>query len=476
MLDILHREAVYLWYYFSLQLSQIFRYWVLGMVLGSAISVFAKEHIHSLFRSLHGKRLGVLGIFIASVLGIAPPLCMYGTIPLAASFSESGMMKDWVDKITREDIARGQQYLYNFGDQLGDWLALNGRTSQSMQGGTDEYYIGSCYYANSVKLTADAAHVLGKQEDEAQYRELYRQICRAILKEYFSESGRLCIDTQTGYIVALYTGIYKDKQMIVDGLRKRLYRDCNKLTGGFTGAPIMCRTLAENGMEEEAFYFLLQEEYPGWLNCVNLGATTIWERWNSVLQDGRISGTHMNSLNHYAYGAVVEYLYRDVAGLQCEAPGFKKVTIAPMLNAHLGSVKLCYESIYGTYRSEWEIRKDGTVHIYIEIPFGCTAMVKLPHYAGEAIGELDTGCYEFTYCPTVEVRAKYTPKTMFKDMLQDERATAVIKTVCPMLMFFLGSGNEDFLYETPETLGNMGFLGFREDEVLKLGEELSKII
>lgn len=96
ILDILHREWVYLWYYFSLQLSQIFRYWVLGMVLGSAISVFAKEHIHGLFRSLRGKRLGVLGIFIASGLGIASPLCMYGTIPLAASFSESGMEDDWL--------------------------------------------------------------------------------------------------------------------------------------------------------------------------------------------------------------------------------------------------------------------------------------------------------------------------------------------------------------------------------------------
>ena len=111
MLDILHREAVYLWYYFSLQLSQIFRYWVLGMVLGSVISVFAKEHIHSLFRSLHGKRLGVLGIFIASVLGIASPLCMYGTIPLAASFSESGMEDDWLAAFMMSSILLNPQLI-----------------------------------------------------------------------------------------------------------------------------------------------------------------------------------------------------------------------------------------------------------------------------------------------------------------------------------------------------------------------------
>lgn len=111
MMDILHREAVYLWYYFSLQLSQIFRYWVLGMVLGSVISVFAKERIHGLFRSLHGKRLGILGIFAASALGIASPLCMYGTIPLAASFSESGMEDDWLAAFMMSSILLNPQLI-----------------------------------------------------------------------------------------------------------------------------------------------------------------------------------------------------------------------------------------------------------------------------------------------------------------------------------------------------------------------------
>ena len=112
MLEILHREWVYLWYYFTLQLSQIFRYWVLGMVLGSIISVFAKEHIHGLFRSLQGKRLGVLGIFFASALGIASPLCMYGTIPLVASFSESGMEDDWLAAFMMSSILLNPQLIF----------------------------------------------------------------------------------------------------------------------------------------------------------------------------------------------------------------------------------------------------------------------------------------------------------------------------------------------------------------------------
>ncbi len=111
MLDVLRREGVYLWYYFSVQLEQIFGYWVLGMVLGSAISVFAKDHIHGLFRSMGGKRLGMLGIFAASALGIASPLCMYGTIPLAASFSESGMEDDWLASFMMSSILLNPQLI-----------------------------------------------------------------------------------------------------------------------------------------------------------------------------------------------------------------------------------------------------------------------------------------------------------------------------------------------------------------------------
>lgn len=111
MFDVLRREGIYLWYYFSLQLEQIFGYWVLGMVLGSVISVLAKDHIHSLFRSMHGKRLGVLGIIAASALGIASPLCMYGTIPLAASFSDSGMEDDWLAAFMMSSILLNPQLI-----------------------------------------------------------------------------------------------------------------------------------------------------------------------------------------------------------------------------------------------------------------------------------------------------------------------------------------------------------------------------
>lgn len=385
------------------------------------------------------------------------------------------MMKDWVDKIDREDQKYGHNYLFNFSNQMGDWLALDGRTEQSMKGGTDDYFIGSCYYAMSAQKVADAAAVLGKEDDAKYYHELHEKIREAVLKEYFTETGRLSIDTQTGYIVSLYSGIYKDKERVINGLKERLYKDCYKIKGGFVGAPIMCKVMADNDLQEEAFYFLLQENYPGWMHCIDLGATTIWERWNSVLDDGTMSGTMMNSLNHYSFGAVVEFLYLHVMGLRPLEPGFKKVQISPLINQKLRWVKASYESVYGTYKVEWRLKKDGRVHAKIEIPFGCTALVGFPFYPGQPTGELGAGVYEFEYKPTEDLRSRYTKKTLFGDMMQDEKAMEIIDRVAPPLYQFLVSGDEEFLNESLTTLKGMFFLGFSPELIEQLAVELTQL-
>lgn len=385
------------------------------------------------------------------------------------------MMKDWVDKITKEDKARGQKYLYDFGNQLGDWLALDGRTEQSMEGGTDAYYIGSNYYAMSVQKTATAAEILGYKEDEAYYKDLYEKIKAAIIREYFTETGRLAIDSQTGYIVALYSGIYRDKEAVVAGLKARFYKDCYKLKGGFTGAPILCRVLAENGFEEDAFYFLMQEEYPGWMHCINLGATTIWERWNSVLDDGHLSGTMMNSLNHYSYGAIVEYLYRDVSGLKALEPGFKKALITPLMNGKLKYMNMTYDSAYGEYKVSWKVLKDGNVSVDIQVPFGCSAVIGLPFYEGE-VTEVAAGSYHYEYRPIEDLRQRYNHKTMFKDMMHDPEAMKVIERVSPMLMYFLSTGNQDYFYESLQSLEKLSYMGFTREIVDNLSAELSKLM
>lgn len=382
------------------------------------------------------------------------------------------MMKDWVDKIDRDDAARGHHYQFNFNSQMGDWLALDGRSEQSMKGGTDDYFIASCYYSMSAKMVSDAAEVLGYAKDCIYYAELSEKIRQAVLKEYFTESGKLAVDTQTGYIVALYSGIYRDKERLVEDFRKRLYKDCFKLKGGFVGAPLMCKVMAENDMEQEALYFLTQEGYPGWMHCIDLGATTIWERWNSVLDDGTMSGTMMNSLNHFAFGAVVEYLYRDVAGLKALEPGFRKASIAPQISKKLGFVKLSYDSVYGTYRSEWAIEKDGSVRVLVEVPFGCSANVELPFYPGGNVFEVEAGIHEYTYQPTKNMNALYDKKTLFVEMMEDVRAMACIEKHTPFLKFLLDQGDVEFMHENLTNLREMFYMGFAAEQVDALAEEL----
>jgi alpha-L-rhamnosidase len=300
-------------------------------------------------------------------------------------------MRDWLEWIVRGDDEHGGHRLWNFGFHFGDWLAQDGVTEQSMKGGTDDFFVASMYYYATAGKLARAAQLLGKASDAERYEKLAAAIRKAILHEYFSPSGRLCIDTQTAYLLCLNFGVYIEKERVIEGLQKRLQKDCWKIKGGFVGATMMCRVMAENGMEDLAAYFLFQEGFPGWMHCVDLGATTIWERWNSVLDDGSISGTGMNSLNHYSYGSVMEYVFRDLAGLQSLAPGFTRVRFAPQPTSRLQELSFAYESVSGRYASHWRINADGTLTVRFEVPFGCTAEALLP--GGDTL-ELEAGVFE----------------------------------------------------------------------------------
>lgn len=381
------------------------------------------------------------------------------------------LMKDWVDFIIRGDRKHGENHLWNFGFHFGDWLAQDGVTPQSMKGGTDDYFVASVYYYASVKKLAAAAEITGHQEDAKQYGEKAHKIYQAILHEYYSPSGRLTIDTQTGYLLALNYKIYINKEKIIQGLKARLKKDCYKMKGGFVGATQMCRVMAENGMEELASFYLFQKGYPGWMHCIDLGATTIWERWNSVLDDGSISGTDMNSLNHYAYGSVMEYVYRYIAGVSSVEPGFKKVRIAPQINSQLDSVSFAYDSISGTYVSAWKVQQDGMVTIHIEIPFDCQAAVVLPGTDGRTI-DLSAGVYEETYLPNQDYRQKYKMSSRLEEMKEDAEAMDILKRDLPIAAGMIENGDVESMSMSLEELQSMFFLGFTPPMVAKAAAQL----
>ena len=287
------------------------------------------------------------------------------------------MMMDYVNSLIKKDKEQGNYNLILEGFTYGDWLALDGEGQFNRFGATDNGFIMSVYYYHSVDLLTQAAKELGRYLDLFIYNRIKKRIYKAIINEFFEENGKLRFDSQTSYVLCLHYKIYKNKEIIIDYFKKRLKQDSYHIKTGFTGSPLILQTLFDNGMDEYAYRILYNEDFPGWLYAVNLGATTIWERWNSLLEDGTIGGNEMNSFNHYAYGSVCESIYSRMAGLRNRAPGWKKVEIKPQINYRIKKMDFSYNSISGKYEIKWKI-KNYIFYIDIVIPFGCEALIILP--------------------------------------------------------------------------------------------------
>lgn len=296
--------------------------------------------------------------------------------------AQYGNMTRWVAWLRLEDEQTGNHRIWRGGHHFADWLALDAAYPASCTGGTEPEFIASAFYLYSVRLTAKAAAVLGREEDAARYTRLAEEILAAIRGEYFTASGRLAVCTQTACILTLFLGLApREEEPRVCVMLDRLFEDARmELRTGFVGTAYLCRVLTRYGFQHLAYSLFLREEYPGWLYEVNMGATTVWERWNSILPDGRISDTGMNSLNHYAYGAVMEWLYRDVAAIAPmeDAPGFRRVHMAPMPDPRLGEASFGFESPVGRYESAWQVEDEHTFRWQVTVPFGGQAELALP--------------------------------------------------------------------------------------------------
>ena len=320
-------------------------------------------------------------------------------------------MKMWVEWIYRIDEETGGRRLWQAGFHFADWLSLDAESPMARRGGTDRDFIASCYYLYSTRLTAKAAGVLGLTTDAARYRLLESEILKAIREEYFTAGGKLALNTQTAYVLSLFLGLPEERWVprMRRALDQKFEESDNELRTGFVGTGYLCRVLSENGFSPLVYTLFLREDYPGWLYEVNMGATTVWERWNSVLPDGRISDTGMNSLNHYAYGVVMEWLYGDAAGISPmeNAPGFRRVRMQPHPDARLPEIDFAYESAIGRYRSAFKVTGDKNMVWQVSVPFGGEAELILPkgniignaefvEDAGRMVAAVPAGDYEFT--------------------------------------------------------------------------------
>lgn len=305
-------------------------------------------------------------------------------------------MKAWIDWINRKYV--GATGLWDEGFHFGDWLALDGTTDDSTQGGTDKIYIASTYLKYSSELVSKAAHALGLVEDEAYYRRISQRTKAAIQKTYFTEEGDCTIQTQTAHILALAMDLVSPdiRGKIADRLIKLLQEKDMHLQTGFVGTPFLCKVLSAEGYSAEAYELLFKNDFPSWLYEVDMGATTIWERWNSVLPDGSISDTGMNSLNHYAYGSIAQWMYENIGGLTLKDIGFKSFYVKPEFTEHFTFVDMKYQSAKGLIKIRWERNSEGKYSLYVKVPFDTTAVVELP---GEKDGaHILTAGEHYLYC------------------------------------------------------------------------------
>ncbi|MCG6190553.1 glycoside hydrolase family 78 protein [Maribellus maritimus] len=286
-------------------------------------------------------------------------------------------MKAWVEYMRTR---AGEDYLWTGDTHYGDWLAFATTRSDYPGATTEKDLIATAYYSYSSGLLAEIAAIIGKNDEAKKYQKLSENIKKAFVQEFVTPAGRLVSHTQTAYCLALSFDLLRED--LVPKAAKFLADDVKKmghLTTGFVGTPLLCKTLSDNGYADLAFMLLNRKDYPSWLYPVTQGATTIWERWDGQKPDGTFQDVGMNSFNHYAYGAIGEWLYTYVSGLNIDtqSPGYKHFTLAPHPGGGLTNAQVQYKSLYGNIESGWEV--EGNTLVYkVVIPANTSATVVLP--------------------------------------------------------------------------------------------------
>ena len=291
-------------------------------------------------------------------------------------------MKKWVGYMQ----LKSKNDLWNTGPHFGDWLFYSVNDDNDGSSAiTSKYLIAQCFWAYSTQLVINAAKVLGKPDDVAYYTTMLGKIKAAFLNEYVTPNGSLMSDSQTAYVLALQFDMLPEKlrPQAVDRLVDNIVRYRNHLTTGFLGTPYLCHVLSRFGRTDVAYRLLLQDTYPSWLYPVKMGATTIWERWDGIKPDGTLETPTMNSYNHYAYGAIGDWVYRVAAGLETyeDGTGYKHIRVMPHIGGGLTNVSAQLQTYYGMASSAWSIA-DGKLQLKVSIPPNTKANIFIP--AGDA--------------------------------------------------------------------------------------------
>ncbi|KRE31317.1 family 78 glycoside hydrolase catalytic domain [Agromyces sp. Soil535] len=361
---------------------------------------------------------GVVPLVVPAALpsfGIGGPTAAWGDaatiVPwvLYERFGDEGVlrdaypsMRDWVDALLAVADDAG---LWSGAMQLGDWLDPDAPPDQPGKAKVDGDLVASAYLARSLRIVADAAEVLREIDDRERYAALAERTRAAFVAEYVTPAGRMMSDAPTAYALALRFDLVTDAAQrtrlaarLAELVRERGYR----IATGFVGTPLVADALADAGHRYAAERLLLQTECPSWLYPVTMGATTVWERWDSLLPDGSVNPGEMTSFNHYALGAVADWLHRTVAGLAPDAPGYRRIRIAPRPLGALTRARAEHRTPYGPASVVW--RRDGdAVVVTAEVPSNTEAVVDLPGTEPTVVG---SGRHEWRFIDRADAASR----------------------------------------------------------------------
>ena len=343
---------------------------------------------------------GVVPFVIPNVLGQATSSAGWADVATIAPWNmylaygdkrlletQYNSMKVYVESIRKN----AKNDLWNTGFHFGDWLFYRPDDDNDGRAAvTDKYLIAQCFYANSTKLLLSAAKVLGKNSDVENYSSLLLKIKEAFNKEYVTANGRLVSGTQTAYVLALNFDMLPEaqRQQAAVRLAENVKSYGTHLTTGFLGTPYLCHVLTRFNYTDLAYKLLLQDTYPSWLYPVKMGATTIWERWDGQKPDSTFQTPGMNSFNHYAYGAIGDWMYRKMAGIDTyeDGVGYKHIKIQPHVGGSFTSASATLKTYYGTVSSGWKIDSLKLI-MDVEIPSNTMATVYIPTVNSNIITE-----------------------------------------------------------------------------------------
>ncbi len=295
-------------------------------------------------------------------------------------------MKKWVDYMKNKSINN----LWNTEKfHFGDWLFFRPDDDKDgIAAITDKNMIAQCFFAHSTQMLINAAQVLGKTDDVKLYSDLLSKVKKAYMDEYMTANGGLVSGTQTAYVLALNFDMLPEnlRQQAADRLVKNIAKYNDHITTGFIGTPYICHVLSRYGYEDVAYKLLLQKTYPSWLYPVTVGATTIWERWDAQKPDGSFQTSEMNSFNHYAYGAIGDWMYRVAAGLREAAAGYKEIIVQTHPGGDFTYMNADLKTSYGNAASHWKISGNQLI-MEVEIPVNTTATIYIPAKSVAEISE-----------------------------------------------------------------------------------------